>query len=52
MNKLWAEMILAGKKKFSDIVGKARREAVKAILEQYVQEGKLEQEQLNEILAQ
>ena len=44
MNKFWAEMIIAGKAKFSDIAGAARQAAVRKLLEQYLADGKITQE--------
>lgn len=51
MNKFWAEMLLQGKAKFSDIVNESRREGVKAVLEQYLAEGKIEQETYDFIIS-
>lgn len=51
MNKFWAEMIISGKAKFSDIASSARRAAVKKILKQYLNEGKITQEDYDRMIA-
>ena len=43
MNKFWAEMIIKGKAKLSDIKDETRKAAVIQILEQYRDEGKIDQ---------
>jgi len=52
MNKFWAEMIIKGRAKFSDIVGTARKNAVRALLSQYVAEGKITQEDFDRIISE
>ena len=52
MNKFWAEMILAGKAKFSDIAGTARRAAVRKILEQYLADEKISQEEFDRLISE
>ena len=51
MNKFWADMIIKGKAKFSDIAGKARQAGVRAVLEQYLADGKITQEEFDEYIA-
>lgn len=50
MDKFWAEMIMEGKATFSDIKSEARRNGVKKIFDQYLQEGKIDQDLYNEYL--
>ena len=52
MNKFWAEMIMQGKAKFSDIKGEARRAGVRALLEQYLAEEKITQEEFNQYISE
>lgn len=52
MNKFWAEMIIRGQAKFSDIAGTARKNAVRALLGQYVAEGKITQEEFDRIISE
>ena len=52
MNKFWAEMIIKGQAKFSDIAGKARKAGVRAILEQYLAEGKITQEDFDRYMSE
>lgn len=48
MDKLYANMVVAGTKHFAD-VPRRRREAVKAILLQYVEDEKITQEQFDNL---
>lgn len=52
MNKFWADMIIAGKAKFSDISSNARREGVKKVLGQYVADGKITQEDFDRYISE
>lgn len=49
MEKIWANRILAGTKKFSDVPG-SRKNAVKAELQRRLDEGIITQEQYNTAL--
>ena len=48
MDKLYANMVVAGTKRFADVPHR-RREAVKAILLQYVEDEKITQEQFDNL---
>lgn len=50
MDKFWVNMIIEGKTTFSEIKSEVRRNNVKKIFDQYLQEGKIDQEQYNEYL--
>ena len=52
MNKFWAEMIIKGQAKFSDITGTARKAGVKAVLEQYLVSGKITQEDFDRYISE
>jgi hypothetical protein len=49
MNKIWADRLVAGTKKWKD-VPKSRKEAVKAILLEMVEEGTLTEEHYQQIV--
>lgn len=49
MNKFWADMLLEGKAKFSDIKGESRRKGVKEVLDRYLREGTIDQETYDNI---
>lgn len=50
MDKFWADMIMEGKTTFSKIRSESRRNAVKRLFDQYLQEGKITQEEYNQYL--
>lgn len=47
MDKFWANMIMEGKTTFSNIKSETRRNNVKKIFDQYLQEGKITQDDYN-----
>lgn len=49
MDQFWVNMILEYKARFTDIKSAARRRGVKAILDQYLQDGTIDQDRYNEI---
>lgn len=52
MNKFWAEMIISGQAKFSNIAGTARKNAVRALLGQYITEGRITQEDFDRFISE
>lgn len=52
MNKFWAEMIIKNQAKFSDIASAARKAGVKAVLEQYLANGKITQEDFERFISE
>ena len=50
MDKFWATMIIEGKAKFDDIKSEARKRAVKKLLDQYLEDGTIDQFTYNTIL--
>lgn len=49
MDQFWVNMILEYKAQFTDIKSASRRRGVKAILDQYLQDGTITQDRYNEI---
>lgn len=49
MDKFWADMIIEGKATFDDIRSEYRKKGVKKVLDQYLEEGKIEQYHYNMI---
>lgn len=49
MNKIWADRLIAGTKTFAEVPA-SRKEAVKAILLEYVNKGRLSPERYQEIV--
>lgn len=47
MDKFWVNMIMEGKTTFSNIKSETRRNNVKKIFDQYLQEGKITQDEYN-----
>lgn len=50
MDKFWADMIIEGKAKFSDIKSESRKKGVKAILDLYLEKNIISKEEYNDIL--
>lgn len=49
MNKIWADRLVAGTRTWDEVPA-SRKPAVKAILQEYVEKGKITQERYEEIV--